>query len=265
MPTNATLDILPLWAAFAVSLVIILLAAETGYRLGQIRHRRSDHEKEPTVGGIVAAELGLLAFLLAFAFSLAASRFEARRETLLSEANAIGTTFLRAKMLPEPERTEIQKLLREYVDVRLVAVQEGTIESGIHRSNELHSQLWDVAVAAAEKDPHSIQTGLFIQSLNEVIDLHAKRVLVALRSRIPTSIWLVLFAVSALAFGSMGYHSGLTGARRTPAVFPLALIFATVMWMVIDLDRPQEGLLRVSQQPMIDLRTHGCAKALRQD
>jgi hypothetical protein len=68
------------------------------------------------------------------------------------------------------------------------------------------------------------------------------------------NIWLVLFAVAVLSFGSIGYHSGLTGARRSPAVLPLAVIFAAVMWMVVDLDRPQEGLLRVSQQPMIDLR-----------
>jgi hypothetical protein len=253
MPTS-TLDVLPLWTVFALWFAAILLAAEIGYRLGRLRHRNSEHEKEPTVGGIVAAELGLLAFLLAFIFSLAASRFEARRETLLNEANAIGTTFLRAKMLPEPEGSQVRQLLREYVDVRVAAVKEGTIDAGVQRSSELHDKLWAAAVAAAQKDPRSIPTGLFIQSLNEVIDLHAKRLLVALGSRIPTSIWLVMFAVATLSFGSMGYHSGLTGARRSPAVVPLTLIFAIVMWMVIDLDRPQEGLLRVSQRPLIELR-----------
>src|SRR5262249_18785163 len=115
MPINATLDMLPLWAVFVVSLAIILLAAEVGYRLGRVRQRRADHEKEPTVGGMVAAELGLLAFLLAFTFGMAASKFEARRETLLNEANNVGTTYLRAQMLPEPDRAEIRRLLREYV------------------------------------------------------------------------------------------------------------------------------------------------------
>ena len=150
------LDALPLWSVFVGSLAVILVAVETGYRLGRARHRRSEHENEPAVGGIVAAELGLLAFLLAFTFSLAASRFEARRQTLLDETNAIGTTFLRAKMLPDPQGTQIRQLLREYVDVRLAAVQEGKIESGIRRSSEIHDQLWAGAVAAAEKDPRSI-------------------------------------------------------------------------------------------------------------
>jgi hypothetical protein len=250
-----SLDFAPLWAVFAGSLAIALVAAEIGHRLGRVRYRNAEHEKEPTVGGIVAAELGLLAFLLAFTFGLAASRFEARRETLLDEANAIGTTFLRSQMLPEPEQSEIRRLLREYVDLRLAAVQEAQLEPGIQRSIQIQDELWKKAVSAAEKDARSIPTGLFIQSLNDLIDLHAKRLLVGLRSRIPMTVWLVLFTVAALSFGSLGYHSGLTGARRSPIVLTLAITFAFVLWMVIDLDRPLEGFLRISQQPMIELRS----------
>ena len=250
-----SLDVVPLWLVFAGLLAFFLIAAEIGYQLGLIRNRRAKHEKEPTVGGIVAAELGLFAFLLAFTFGLAGARFEARRETLLEEANAIGTTYLRAKMLPEPQRTEAQKLLREYVDVRVAAVQGGELENGARRSAEIHDQLWNAAVAAAEKDARSVPIGLYIQSLNSVIDLHAKRMFAALGSRIPAVVWLVLFAVAVLSFGSMGYQSGLTGVRRSPVTLPLALAFAVVMWMVVDLERPQEGLLRVSQKPMLELRS----------
>ncbi len=252
MPSPAALDVVPMWAIFATAFAGILIAAEFGRRLGRIRHRQAQHEKEPTAGGIVAAELGLLAFFLAFTFSLAASRFDARRQTLLDEANAIGTTHLRAKMLPDPQKTEVQKLLREYVDVRLAAVQEGKLESGIRRSAEIQDLLWNAATAGAEKDPRSVPTGLFIQSLNEVIELDAKRLFVVIGSRIPATVWLVLFGIAILSFGSMGYLSGLTGASRPPIAIPLAL--AVVMWMVVDLDRPQEDLLRVSQKPMIELR-----------
>ena len=157
-------------------------------------------------------------------------------------------------MLTEPERSHTVALLREYVDVRLAAVQENKLEAGIARSGELQTQLWTQAMAVAEKDPRSIPVGLFIQSLNELIDLHSKRLLIGIRSRIPVIIWFVLMAVATLSFGTMGYQTGLAGVRRSPAVLPLALIFATVLWMVFDLDRPQEGLLRVSQQPMIELR-----------
>lgn len=140
---------------------------------------------------MVGSILGLLAFLLAFTFGLAAARFEARRQTVLEEANAIGTTYLRARLLPDPERTESAKLLREYVDVRLPdSRQKNTsqaITQAITRSEELQEQLWSQAIAAAEKKP-TVVTGLFVQSLNEVIDLHAKRTLVGGRSRIPISI-----------------------------------------------------------------------------
>ena len=250
----APLDVLPLWAMFAATLVGILLAGEVGHRLGRLRLRRSEHEQEPPVGGMVAAELGLLAFLLAFTFSLGASRFEARRQVLLDETNAIGTAYLRAGLLPESHRDDVRRLLREYVDVRLAAAQDGSAEAAVGRSNELHDRLWSEAVAAMEKDPRSVATGLFVQSLNDVIDRHAERVMLALRSRIPWIVWGVLFAVTVLSFGTMGYQSGLTGKSRSPAVLAIALTFATVLWLVVDLDRPRQGLLRVSQQPMIDLR-----------
>lgn len=254
MLASLSLDILPLWAVFAASLAMMLLATELGHRAGYVRFRRAEHEKDLTVGGIVAAELGLLAFLLAFTFGLAASRFEARRETMLAEANAIGTTYLRGGMLPDPQRTEIRKLLREYVEVRLSAVEEGKLDTGIRKSAEIHEQLWNAAVAATKEDPRSVPTGLFVQSLNEVIDFHAKRVFIVIGSRVPILVWLVLITVAIFSFGSMGYHSGLTGAGRSPLVIPLALTFAVVIWMVVDLERPQEGLLRVSQNPMMELR-----------
>ena len=95
------------------------LALEGGYRLGRWRHDRPAEEKETPVGAMVGSILGLLAFLLAFTFGMAATRFEARRQAVLDEANAIGTTYLRARLLPEPQRTESAKLLREYVDVRI--------------------------------------------------------------------------------------------------------------------------------------------------
>jgi hypothetical protein len=156
--------------------------------------------------------------------------------------------------LPEPQRSEAAQLLREYVEVRVRGIQEGRIAEAIARSEELHEQLWSRAAAAAEKNPASIMTGLFIQSLNEVIDLHAKRLLVGARSRIPLSIWIGLFALALVGMASMGYQAGLSMTRRSPAMVFLALAFAGVLFLIVDLDRAHEGLLRVSQQAMIDLQ-----------
>jgi hypothetical protein len=172
----------------------------------------------------------------------------------LSEANAIGTTYLRAAMLPEPMRTETRNLLREYVDVRLEAVQQpDKLRAAVSRSEELHNQLWSVAVAVTEKDRSPI-TGLFVQSLNEMIDLHATRIMTGLRSRVPGMIWIVLSLLAILSMVMMGYHSGLANSRRSIVVIGLIIGFALVLFLIADLDRPGQGTLRVSQQAMIDLR-----------
>lgn len=253
MYSSEPLDVIPLWGLWALTLVLVLAAVELGFRIGRWRSQRSEHEPETPVGAIVGAILGLLAFLLAFTFGLAASRYDLRRELVLDEANAIGTTYLRAGLIPEPQRTAIHGLLRQYIDLRLDAVDPAKRTAALAQSEQLHGQLWAHAVVVAEKNPTPI-TGLFIQSLNEVIDLHAKRITLAMRNRIPFSIWVALYATTFLAMTSVGFHAGLSGTSRTLVRFILAVSFSLVLCLIADLDRPQEGLLKISQQAITDLR-----------
>jgi hypothetical protein len=239
---------------FAGTVVLVLLAHEAGYRLGAVRQKAKTHEKEAPVGAMVGATLGLLAFLLAFTFGLGANLFQMKREVLLEEANAIGTTYLRADFLPESQRVAVRELLREYVDTRLAGVESGDIDSAIKRSEEIHNLLWAHASASMRENPGSIAYGLFVETLNDLIDLHAKRVMVSLRSRIPSTIWTALYSIAFFAFGTMGYHGGLAAANRSFALIAVAVIFSSVIWLVRDLDTAQEGTLRVSQQALIDLR-----------
>jgi hypothetical protein len=250
MQTIGPIDALPLWAVFIVILGVVLLSVECGYRLG--RYRRGQQEKEAPVGTMVGATLGLLAFILAFTFGLAAARFDTRRQVLLDEANAIGTTYLRAGMLPDRSE-QIRGFLRDYVGARLEAVQSGNVAEGIRRSENIQQKVWAEAEAVGQKNPNSIVVGLFIQSLNETIDLHAKRVQAGVRSRIPSAIWLGLFAVAVLSLSAMGYLEGLSGTRRSLAIIAVAIAFSVVIELIADLDRPQEGVLRVSQQALLDV------------
>src|SRR5262249_40220956 len=155
-------------------------------------------------------------------------------------------------MLPDPMRTEARDLLRQYVDARLDAVQPGKLAQAISKSEELHDRLWSEAVAAAQKE-RTPMTSLFIQSLNQAIDLHAERVMAAVRSRIPKAIWIGLYLLAILAMTVTGYHQGLSSNKRSVAAIPLALAFSAVLILIADLDRPGSGLLQVSQQSMIDL------------
>ena len=252
MQGEEPLDVLPLWALLVVVLLLVLLSVECGYRLGR-RGGRPDQEKDSPLGEMIGATLGLLAFLLAFTFGLAASRYDTRRQLLLDEANAIGTTYLRAALLPEG-RGDIESLLKQYVDLRLDAARARAPSHPMRRADALQQQLWTRAAAVARKTQDSIPAGLFVQSLNELIDLHAKRVTADVRNRIPLAIWASLYGVTILSFAVLGYHAGLAGTRRSPAIVPVAVTFAVVIWLIADLDRPQEGTLTLSQQALIDVR-----------
>ncbi len=249
-------DYLPLWGLFAVTVLVVLVSVEGGFRLGRRRRRSPEHEQEAPVGSIIGATLGLLAFIMAFTFGLAASRFDTRKQLVLDESNAIGTAYLRADLLPEPHRAEIRSLLRDYVDARVPKgdLTSEKIAQAIVRSEQLQNELWSEAASLGRVNTASIVVGLFIQSLNDVIDLHSKRVTAGLYNRIPPIVWVVLYFVTVLAMAGIGYQLGLSGTRSLIAVFALVLTFSGVMMLITDLDRPQQGLIKVSQRAMIDLQ-----------
>ena len=148
------------------------------------------------------AILGLLALMIGFTFAMALSRFEGRRDAVLNEANAIGTTALRARLLPAPHNAQALKLLQEYVQVRLDIAQRipsrAELNDAIARSNALQEALWQQAQAVAAKDTGMVPTGLFIQTLNEMIDNQEKR-LTAVRNRVPTIVLIALYGVATVA------------------------------------------------------------------
>jgi len=255
MQLHGMLDALPLWALLVATLVVALLSFEGGFWVGRRRSLRSEQEQEIVVRGLVGGMLGLEAFMLAFTFGAAAAHFDARRQAVIDEANTIRTAYLRADFLPEPHRAEIRNLLREYVDIRLDGVRSGKIEQAIARSEELHNQLWLQASASREKTPSPAFAVQFIQSLNEIFALHSRRVIVGLEFRIPNIIWIVLYAITALAAASIGYHSGLTGRSRPLVALAIILAFSAVILLIEDLDRPLYGFLEVSQRALVDLQT----------
>ena len=254
MNYQGPLDLLPLWAFFGLTIALVMLSIEAGFRIGRRRAAMAQPEKESAAGAMASASLALLAFLLAFTFGFAASRLEARRTVFIDEVNAIGTTYLRAGTLPEAERREARALLREYVDVRLAGVAFERVDEAIRRSVEIQNRLWQSAAALAERSPGSIVLGLYLQTLNDMIDLHTKRVTEGLLVRIPAIIWIALYAITALAMTEVGFQMALSGRRRPLSTPLFALAFSAVMLLVADLDRPQAGWIRVSQQAMADLR-----------
>jgi hypothetical protein len=208
-----------------------------------------------SISTLESAVFGLLALMIGFTFAMALSRFEARRDAVLDEANSIGTTALRARLLPEPHRTETLKLLRDYVKIRLDITRRpaATIElrTAIEQSNTIQEALWQQAMAMAAKDNGMVPTGLFIQTLNEMIDNQEKRV-TAVRNRLPNIATLALFVLATVATAFAGYASGLENRRSRLPNLITVLVLSGVIFLILDLDRPGTGFIEVSQQPMID-------------
>ncbi|HEY5807927.1 MAG TPA: hypothetical protein VIT67_08155, partial [Povalibacter sp.] len=191
------MDQLPIPALFLVVVALCLAAVAAGSWLGR-RVKARGAEPEGPVGASVGATLGLLAFMLAFTFSMAASRFDVRKQMVVADANAIGTTYLRASLLPDPTASQVRAYLREYVDIRLAAVTHGdAINTVIARSEQLQGEVWKRAIVTANAQPTLTTTPLFIQTLNEMIDVHGVR-LAAIRNRIPAAIWVALFVTTAI-------------------------------------------------------------------
>lgn len=234
------------------SIAVLIASSEIGRRYGETA-RRDGRESVATVQSSV---LGLLALMIGFTFALALSRFEARREAVLNEANAIGTTALRARLLPPPHNAESLKLLKEYVRIRLDVTQvhssKADYKVAIDRSNTIQEALWVQGMVVAHKDPGLVPTGLFIQSLNDMIDDQETR-LTAAASSIPTVVLLALYSVTIIAAAFMGYAAGLEDVHSRVPIYTMVTLFATVLVLIQDLDRPRAGFIMVSQQPIQDV------------
>jgi hypothetical protein len=242
---------LPIWGVFVGTLLLVLVSVETGYRWARKRQRQREQEKEAPVGAMVGATLGLLAFLLAFTFGIAADAFHARKVALVQEASAIRVTYLLADTLPEAYRSEIRTILREYTGERL-RWADGQPNGPGASANDLLDRLGKAATTVAAQYPGAVD--VFLSYAGRIVELQQERLMVRERSRIPGAYWAVLYIVAILALAAVGYHGGVAGTGRSPVMLAVAIAFSAVIMVIADLDRPGQGFINVSQQPMIDLR-----------
>lgn len=239
---------------YPLTIVLIAGAAEVGTWIGW--RSRAAADEAPDIGTLAGAALGLLALLLAFSFSLSLSRYEARRNWVLQEANAIGSTANFALMLPGPAQQPILNLLRDYSTVRIglgAPYDPAKLARDVARSVELQNKLWQQAVTITAAAPQSLPAYRFVASLNEMNNIHENR-LTALRYHAPGVVMFLLIVVAMVATGFTGYHAGARDSHGRVATFIMSLTIAVVIMMVIDLDRPARGLIQVPVQPLIDAR-----------
>lgn len=247
-------DDIPAGVVFAGTALLLILASEAGFRMGRRGGARGQvDERRAHAGVLLGALLGLLGLMLAFSFNIAEGRFQLRKQLVLREANALGTAFLRAGLLPAPHDEEVRRLLRAYVEPRAEVAQSSDLVELLEESEAIQLDLWRQAEAVAASD-RSAATALFISALNEVIDLHEERLTAAFYNRLPAAIFLSLFLIAALAAGVLGYTPGLSGTRALLPTAAVLVAIAVVMVLIIDLDRPWQRVFHVGQQALIDVR-----------
>jgi hypothetical protein len=240
----------------------VLALLEIGWRIGIWRRKQDTEAAAAGLGVVDGAVFGLMGLIIAFTFSGAATRFDARRQLIGQEANTIGTAYLRLDLLPASAQPELRDDFRNYLDARLgmygnLALDSETARAEQARATMLQEKIWSEAVAGCREEGSPATTTLVLSSLNEMIDITTTR-LVALQTHPPFVIYwglLVLVLASALL---AGYGMAETKKRNWIHMVIYSAIMAAALYVILDLEYPRIGLIRIdaADQILIDLRNN---------
>jgi hypothetical protein len=247
------LDAVPLAVIAPLILIALLAAAAAGYSGHRWLMKRRGENDPDSHDHLLAAILGLLALLLGFTFSLALNRYETRRELVVQEANALGTTWLRAQLLEPANKAAISGLLRDYLDVRLAWSEAGAVPQNDARTEELQHKLWVATGRVVRSDPSPQLSRALMDAMNESFDLASTRS--ATRSaHVPDRVLDVLLLYALLSAAMLGYASAAKGKPQRIATSAVMVLLTLAMTMILDIDRPRGGAIQVSQQPLEELK-----------
>ena len=246
---------LPSWAVALIVFAVVGGACVLGAALGRYLRRHTDVLREP-IGVLQAALLGLVGLILAFGLSLAVGRYEARRAAVVAEANAIGTTYLRAQLIAEPGRSESLDLLRRYTDLSLRLSHEVPNSASMMRTTAqqsiLQRRLWRLAGQAIGAAPTASAPRLYVDTLNDMIDQETVRV-AALNNRVPGAVLGLEVIGAAVVVGLLALYLAVLGRGLLAAIVAAGLV-TLLLLVTFDLDRPTRGLIKVPDTPLESLR-----------
>ena len=228
-------------------LAALVISIEIGYRAG-VRATDASDSLRSLMSGTAAAMLGILGVLLGFTLSMAIARWDARRDIVVDESNAIGTLWLRAGLLDEPLRNDLRRALQKYTDtrIRLGGSRDNLDALRAAQSDgvALHEKIWSIVERADQPGTSPAILSTLINAANELIDLHELRV-ASIQNYLPAFLILLLPAVSAVAVAALAWSFGATTQRGRTPILLLTLLLCTVILLIMDVNRPQRGRIRV--------------------
>ncbi|CAN7264005.1 hypothetical protein [Pseudomonas sp. GL-B-26] len=242
---------------FFIVVAIFCVVLELAFRLGRHHRTHISDSNRSHLTVLQTALLGLLALLLGFNFAMATSRFEARKTLIQDEVTVIGSTYLRAKLLPSDLRGKVTALLKDYVSARIEFMRAGTDEKLLKAASEssrtIEDQLWNLAAAAEAQGEATAAMNLVIQSLTDVYNVNEKR-RAEQDDHVPATVINLLFVVAIGALGFIAYSYGLGHRRRHGSTAIFAILIAMVFTIILDLDQPRSGFIRVGEESMLRLQ-----------
>jgi hypothetical protein len=220
----------------------MLTLQELGRRLGERDLRNQTEGKPRAAGATPAAVYGLLGLFLAFTFSAAGVRFEARRHLVVEEANAIGTAWLRIDLLPDSRQSRMRDLFRQYTDARLDRYRLRS-EAARTKYRALQQEIWSTAVAAARESGQIPAFTVLLPALNEMIDITTTRE-TAISLHTPLVVFVVVTVLALIGSVFAGYEMA-GKARHWVHALGFAAVIAMALFVIVDLEYPRLGLIRV--------------------
>jgi len=238
----------------------MLVLLEVGRRLGAHRSAQDPEGARAGLGAIEGSVLALLGLLLAFTVSGAGSRFDSRRNLIVEETNAIGTAYLRLDMLPSAAQPALRENFRRYLDARIEVYRKLPDIAAAYRelaaANKLQDEIWRQAIANVRAEgapPQAPQ--ILLPALNAMIDITTTRTM-ATQLHPPQIIFIMLFALALVSALLSGYGMAGGKSRSWLHMLSFAFIIAITVYVVLDLEYPRLGLIRVDafDQTLVDLR-----------
>jgi hypothetical protein len=248
---------IPTWFFCLFLIAVMYLANEVGYRAG-LRSRRQQTEDTKTASNAVkGAIFGLGALMLGFSFSMASSRFEERQHFVLQEANDLGTCYLRFDLIAEPNKTIGKNSIEKMVNLRLEIFEKGLDHDEVSRIAVAIDQeakaVWSAIESTKQKDASSLISSQIVPAANSVIDNITNRNWLA-RKRLPGVILFLLAITLIVTALLIGHSSGQGELRQRGLWLALDILMSVVVFVIIDLDRPRQGLIQTDHGPLIELR-----------
>lgn len=248
--------LIPIWFIGLFFLIVLLSSLELGYRIGLGKGGPGKEDSESAGGkAIVGSMLALMGLIVAFTYAAAVQRFELRKVSAIEEANALSTAYLRADLMADPGSTELKEAILNYARTRLTdktdIVSKEDIRLFMQNTLSAKDKLWPITEKIIKETNPGHKGSTLIASINNVLDMHTKRLAAGI-DKLPLAVTLLMLFIAAACLSVAGYNSGVYGTMSRWRVTVFALVLTLVFFVIQDFDRPREGLIYVPLDSLAD-------------